>query len=154
MKTLFTLLFTLLFVYPWQEPNQSQEQPLARSMYSYTGRFFSDNGTMSDQGMCSSFFANIYENRLVITQQPIGSPEFVDTTYPYVGRDENGYRVYRLNESNKFLVDSDYNLQHVISSTTYNGNVIIDTRYEVEKGDHTQECLEKMKSRLYNTPFL
>lgn len=153
MKTLITFLFTLLFIYPWQESNQSQEQPLAKGMYTYTGRFISSNGTISDQGMCSAFFVNIYENRLVVTQQPMGSPEFVDTTYPYVGRDENGYRVYKLNGSDRFLVDSDYNIERVTSFTTYNGNVTTDTRFEVEKGDHSQECLERMKHILYDTPF-
>lgn len=154
MKTLFILLYTLLFVYPWQESPTPKDQPLARGMYTYTGRYVSSNGTISDMGMCSVFFVNIYENQLVVTRQSTGSLEFVDTSYPYVGNDNQGNRVYRLNDSDKFLVDGNYDIEHVMSYTLYNGNVTVDTRYEVEKGDHSQECLEKLRGRLYETPFL
>lgn len=154
MKTLFIYLFALLFVYPWQEQQQvPQGNLLHKGMYTYTGRFFSEDGQTSNIGKCSAFHAHIFEDKLVLTEQQIGTLNYIDVTYTYVGTDSNGYRMYRKDESDMFLVDENYDLQQVLSSKSYNGYVTTNTYYEVIKGDHSREFLEQQRSRLYDYPI-
>lgn len=154
MKTLFIYLFALLFVYPWQEQKQvPQGNLLYKSMYTYTGRFVCGNNQTSNVGSCHAFHAQIFEDKLVITEQQTGTLKYVDIIYPFVGIDSEGNRIYRKDESDKFLVDSIFDLQRVLSSTTFNGNVTTNTYYEIVKGDHSAEYLEQQKNRLYNNPM-
>lgn len=77
-----------------------------------------------------------------------GTVEYQDVEYKFEGVDREGNRIYRKDNTDAFVVDSEQNLQRIMSTYTYNGNKRIDTYCEVIQGDHSADCLQRMKDAL------
>jgi len=70
-----------------------------------------------------------------------------DFEYKYVGKNEDGQRVFENNTMSSILVDNQYNIIEVFtySSYKYGNNVKNHTYWRVVKGDHENEYNQKHK---------
>ena len=147
MKTIITLAI-LLFVYPWDVSNSNSENPQYEGMYTMTGRSYNEYQQSDSPAGCKAIYVKIFEQKLVTTVSVYGTGQYQDIEYRYEGVDRNGNRVYRKDYTDAYVVDSEWDLQRIMSMYTYNGNKRIDTYYEVVKGDYSMECLKRMQNAL------
>ena len=147
MKTIITLAI-VLFNYPWNSSGSKTEDPLFQGMYTITGRGYNEHQQFDSPAGCQAIYVKVYEQKLVTTVSVYGTGEYQDVKYEFEGTDKNGYRVYRRDNTDAFIVDSEQNIQRIISIYTYNGNRRSDTYYEVIKGDYSMDCLKRMQNAL------
>lgn len=147
MKTLITLAI-MLFVYPWSDSNSEADKLLFEGMYTITGRAYNELQQYDSPAGCQAIYVKVYEGKLITTVSVYGTAEYQDVEYKYESIDRGGNRVYRKDNTDTFVVDSEQNLQRIMSTYTYNENKRIDTYCEVIKGDHSADCLRRMKNAL------
>lgn len=136
MKTVLSILFVLLFVFP----NRQESAPLYKGIYTWTGYGATSSNQQLNSGMTESYYVKIYENKLVITMQKYGSALPVDVTYPSKGRDQHGNRVYTDGGVYSYLVDQNYDLIQVSANPSYYGYNVIEYQYwYYAKGDQRQK---------------
>lgn len=147
MKTIITLAI-MLFVYPWTNSNSNTGKLLFEGMYTMTGRWYNETQAYDSPAGCQAFYVKVYVQKLVTTVSVYGTAEYQDIEYRYEGTDNSGNRIYRQNNLDAYAVDSEQNLQRIMSTYIYNGNRRIDTYYEIIKGDHSMDCLKRMQDAL------
>lgn len=146
MNTIYSILLTLLIVFPWNKP--SGDVVLAEGIYTNTGYGINDKEEVINGKMSTSFYAKIYETKLLKTMSVIGNPQPQTMEYKYIGSTEDGYRIYELNQYSSFLVDDNYDIIEVFAmpSTKYGTNVWDHTYWEVVKGDREAEYNQKHRN--------
>lgn len=147
MKTIITLAI-MLFVYPWSKSNSSSDKPLFEGMYTITGRAYNELQQYDSPAGCQAIYVKVYEKTLITTVSVFGTADYQDIEYKFDSVDKNGYRVYRKDNTDAFVVDSEQNLQRIMSTFTYNGNKQIDTYCELIKGDYSADCLKRTQDAL------
>lgn len=147
MKILITLAI-LLFVYPWSDSNKNSDKLLFKGMYTITGRGYNDSGEFDTATGCQAMHFEVHEKKMIVTMSQYGTGQYIEVEYPLVSVDNNGYRTYRKDDYDAFVVDNENNLQRILSSYTYNGKKRLDSHWELIKGDFSKDCLEKMEKAL------
>lgn len=147
MKTFITLAI-MLFVYPWSNTNNNSNQPQFEGMYTITGRAYNELGEYDSPTACQAIYVKVFEKKLITTVSVYGTSDYQDVEYIFERVDKNGNRVYRKDNMDAYVVDSEQNLQRIMSTYTFNGNKRIDTYCEVVKDDFSADCLKRMQDAL------
>ena len=137
----------MLFVYPWSDSNSKADKLLFEGMYTITGMGFNNQNQYDSPIGCQAIYIKVHEKKLITTVSVYGSPDYIDIEYQLEGVNKEENRVYR-NGDTAYLVDSEHNIQKVISTYTYNGNKRTDTYWEVVEGDYSADCLIRQKAAL------
>ncbi len=143
MKFIISILSVLLFIMP----EQHVDKVLHEGIYTNTGYGYDDQKQPVTGKSSTSFYIKIYENRLIKTMSVWGYAQPQDFEYKYVGKNEDGQRVFENNTMSSILVDNQYNIIEVFtySSYKYGNNVKNHTYWRVVKGDHENEYNQKHK---------
>lgn len=141
MKTIYSILFILLFVFP----DRQEPQPLFEGIYTETGYGVTDKNKPLNSGMTRSYYVKIYENKLVVTTQQYGSVSTIDIPYQHQGKNQDGDRVYSSGASESYWVDQNYDIMRVseMPSIDYGTNVMDYWYWEIVKGDQRQQYEEE-----------
>lgn len=137
MKTIYSILLLLLFVFP----DRKEATPLYESIYTETGYGVTDKQQPLNSGTTFSYYVKIYEDKLVLTTAQYGSVSTVDISYQYHGNDADGNRIYTNGGSESYCVDNNYDMMLVrtVPSIDYGTNVMEYWYWEIVKGDRRQE---------------
>lgn len=138
----------MLFIYPWDNSKQTNNNLLFEGMYTITGRSYNELTEYDSPMSCQAIYIKVYENKLVATMSVYGSGHFQDIEYMFENVNKDGNRIYRKDNMDAFAVDSEQNIQRITSTYSYNGNKRVDTYCEVIKGDYSAECQKRMQNAM------
>lgn len=131
-------IMILLFVYPQQQTNS----PLFESIYTETGYGRDENNQPANAGFAQCYYVKIYSDKLIVNTTEYGTGRNIDVEYTYVGKDNEGCRVYERGQMYRYRVDANYDIEHVLSMPIYGGNAWRSTYWQVIKGE---KCIDYNK---------
>ena len=138
-----------IFVPSWDADDQPMEAPMIDGLYTITGKTYRD-GKVNDSPTAGGWvmYIKVYSDKMVVTTTDYENGRDVDLTYLFERADKEGNRIYRLSNTNAFVIGSNGTVQWLTSIYTYNGNVRTDTYWELVVGNHREECLKRAKSAM------
>lgn len=134
--------------------NQYENGPILSGVFTMTGKYWDANGNQGKSPYWNCFYLKVYSDYLVETTTSLGNPIANDYRYPYIGKNDNGDRLYKSNNKT-FIISRSGKVTIALSSydMRFGNNVTISTYWEVLKGDYSQQLLQEQQQQLNNWDF-